>query len=97
MNQLIISARLLEPGALRKTPAGVDIIEAVCEHCNTVHEAGMPRQLNFTFEAKALGEAAVQLSRLQPGTEFQISGFVSPRRKNSNRLIIHIQQINSGN
>ncbi len=54
-------------------------------------EAGIERQLNFQCDATVLGDKAQQIAQLAPGTTLCIQGFIAPRRKNSMRFVVHIQ------
>ncbi len=92
MNQLSLQARILEMGALRHTPAGLPVLDLILSHESEVMEAGMPRRVELTITAKAIGEWGQKLASLPMGTEMRVRGFLAPTRKNSSRLILHIQQ-----
>lgn len=92
MNQLSLQARILEMGALRYTPAGLPVLDLILSHESEVMEAGMPRRVELTISAKAIGEWGQKMASLPVGTEMRVRGFLAPTRKNSSRLVLHIQQ-----
>lgn len=92
MNELRISAVPVARSALRYTPAGVAIGEASFRHHGAVTEAGTERQLEFEFAAVAVGPVALGLEREPLGQPLTITGFIAPRTRRSNRLIVHITE-----
>lgn len=93
MNQVRLVTVLSEREALRYTPAGITVLDVVLTHRSEVVEAGHPRQLDFEFEARAVGEVAEALALVDLGASLEVVGFLSTTRKNSRRLILHIQAI----
>lgn len=92
MNQLSLQARILEMGALRHTPAGLPVLDLILTHESEVIEAGLPRLVQLTIPAKAIGQWGQKLASLPLGAEMRVRGFLAPTRKNSSRLVLHIQQ-----
>jgi len=92
MNQLSLQARILEMGALRHTPAGLPVLDLILTHESEVIEAGLPRRVEMTIPAKAVGQWGQKLASLPLGAEMRVRGFLAPTRKNSGRLVLHIQQ-----
>lgn len=92
MNQLSLQARILEMGALRHTPAGLPVLDLILTHESEVIEAGLPRRVEMTIPAKAVGQWGQKLASLPLGAEMRVSGFLAPTRKHSSRLVLHIQQ-----
>ncbi len=92
MNQLSLQARILEMGALRHTPAGLPVLDLILTHESEVIEAGLPRHVQMTIPAKAIGQWGQKLASLPLGAEMRVRGFLAPTRKNSSRLVLHIQQ-----
>lgn len=92
MNQFSLQARILEMGALRHTPAGLPVLDLILTHESEVIEAGLPRRVEMTIPAKAVGQWGQKLASLPLGAEMRVRGFLAPTRKNSSRLVLHIQQ-----
>lgn len=92
MNRVQLRVILSEVQALRYTPAGISVLDLVLAHQSEVIEAGHPRQLDFEFEARAIGEIAEALSTVELGSFLEIEGFLTTTRKNSRRVLLHIQQ-----
>lgn len=64
----------------------------VLEQVSEVIEAGMPRRVELTLAAVALGDLARMLSGTALGTTLQVQGFLAPTRKGSSRVKLHLQQ-----
>ena len=75
MNRLELSARVLECEPLRHTPAGLPALELLLAHESEVIEAGLPRRVELTLQAVALGDLALMLKGIALGTELQVVGF----------------------
>lgn len=91
MNKVQLRVVLNEVQALRYTPAGISVLDLVLAHRSEVVESGYPRQLDFELEARAIGEVAEALNRLELGSYLEIEGFLTTTRKNSRRVLLHIQ------
>ena len=94
MNQLALTATVLELMPLRYTPAGVPALEMQLEHESDVLQAGMQRRIAMTVGAIALGDIALLLADTPLGASLSIEGFLAPTRKGSGKLVVHIQQAN---
>lgn len=92
MNQVTLSAVVLEVKPMRYTPAGLAALEMILEHESEVQEAGHQRRIELTVAAIALGDIALMLADTVLGTPLMIKGFLAPSRKGSSRLVLHIQQ-----
>lgn len=92
MNRVELSGRVLECEPLRHTPAGLPVLEMVLEHASEVVEAGMPRRVELTLAAVALGDLARMLEGTALGSLLQVQGFLAPTRKGSSRMKLHMQQ-----
>ena len=91
MNKVQLRVILSEVLTLRYTPAGISVLDLVLTHQSDVVEAGHPRQLDFEFEERAIGEVAESLNLIELGSFLEIEGFLSTTRKNSRRVLLHIQ------
>ena len=94
MNQLALTATVLELTPLRYTPAGVPALEMQLEHESEVLQAGMPRRISMVIQAVALGDVALLLADTPLGAGLELEGFIAPTRKGSSKLVVHIQQAN---
>ena len=92
MNQINLSAAVLEAKPIRYTPAGLPALEMVLKHESDVLQAGHQRRIEMTVAAIALGDIALLLADIALGTPLLIKGFLAPTRKGSSRLVLHIQQ-----
>lgn len=92
MNQVRLTGTLIERSAMRFTPAGVSVVEAQVRHQSEVVEAGLPRALDITVSTIALGPVAGELDRESLGVQLDLAGFLAPRSRRSNRLILHVTQ-----
>ncbi len=90
VNHVRMNANLIERTALRFTPAGIPVVEAQLQHLSETVEAGMPRRLDFSLGAIAIGDTAVRLAAESLGSELELSGFLAPRTRRSTRLLVHV-------
>lgn len=93
MNQCVLTAQVLEIQPLRYTPAGLPALEMLLAHESEVVEATLPRKVELTIPAVALGDLALYLSDLPLGCSVQIEGFLAPVRKGSSRLKLHLSSV----
>ena len=92
MNRIFFRGQVLECEPLRHTPAGLPVLEMVLENVSEVIEAGMPRRVELTLAAVALGDLARMLADTPLGATLDIEGFLAPTRKGSSRVKLHMQQ-----
>lgn len=90
MNRFRLNAVLVARSALRYTPAGIPVLEAEFRHAGAVEEAGTERQLDFEFEARIVGDLAVQLERAALGGSYELDGFIAPRSRRTRKLVLHV-------
>ncbi len=90
MNQLVLSARIAQAGALRYTPAGLPALDFSLEHESEVTEAGQPRQVKVAIKAVAFGSVAETLAKQAIGSSWRFSGFLATPR-NGKHAVFHIQ------
>lgn len=95
MNELRLTASIVERDALRYTPAGVPVIDFRLSHVSEQIEAGTARQVEFEAYAKAIGEASRRILSAPMGVEFEFGGFLAPRSKLSKALVFHVTGINA--
>jgi primosomal replication protein N len=90
VNQLVLTARVAEIGALRFTPAGLPAIDARLEHESEVVEAGQARTVKMALKAVAFGAVAERLTRQAMGSLWRFQGFLAAPR-NGKHPVLHIQ------
>ena len=84
----MVSAR--EP--LRFTPAGLPVVTLTLDHRSTQVEAMVPRQVQATIDAVALGMLAQCMDGVQIGQSVRVSGFLANRSRRSTRVVLHVNE-----
>ena len=92
MNRLVLSARLIERGALRYTPAGLPALDFRLEHQSEVSEADQMRKVSVQVRAIAIGPITHPLSALALGHDGTFAGFLSGTR-NGRGLLFHVTSL----
>ncbi len=90
MNQLQLSAVVVERKAKRYTPAGLPVVEMLVQHQSAVQEAGLSRTIELFMSVKAIGTIAEQLELVPLGATLRCEGFLAPARQQSKRLNLHL-------
>lgn len=89
MNQVLVSAQLIERAVMRYTPAGLPALDVQLAHASQVEHAGHLRQVSLEIHATAIGEVALQLANTAVGTTAMFKGFLGKQR-NGRGLMLHI-------
>ena len=89
-NQLLLTARVAELGALRFTPAGLPALDLRLEHESKVLEAGKPRQVKAALKAVAFGAVAERLATQALGSLWRFRGFLTTPGT-AKHPVLHIQ------
>lgn len=92
MNQVALTAAVVEVRPLRYTPAGLPALEMLLSHESEVVEAKVARRVEFVILAVALGDVALLLVDTPLGASLSIQGFLAPVRKGASKLVLHVQQ-----
>ena len=92
MNRMVLSAQLLERGAVRYTPAGLPAIDCKLVHASTVTEDGSPRQVSLEIKALAIGALSRPLGILALGSSALFAGFLATTR-NGRGMLFHITEL----
>jgi primosomal replication protein N len=79
MNRLVLSAQLIERGAVRYTPAGLPACDFSLKHESQVTEAGQPRKVSMEMRGVEIGAA---------GT---FAGFLTNQR-NGRGTVLHVTE-----
>jgi primosomal replication protein N len=91
MNRVVLSALLLERGAVRYTPAGLPACDFSLKHESQVTEAGHPRQVFMEIKAVALGDITRRLLKLEIGSSATYAGFLTNQR-NGRGTVFHVTE-----
>ena len=89
MNRLVLSAKLVERGATRYTPAGLPALDLKLEHESTVSEDGQPRKVSMEIKALGIGAITQHLGALVLGSDGLYAGFLASAR-NGRGLLFHV-------
>jgi primosomal replication protein N len=90
VNQVQLSAVVVQVQSLRYTPAGVPALNIVLEHESQVLELDMPRLVKLQLRAVAFGAQAQTLSRQGLDSACEFHGFLTNAR-NGKGVVFHIQ------
>lgn len=93
-NSLALSGALVAIEPLRHTPAGVPLLNFKLAHKSQQLEAGLKRQVECEMNGVAIGDEAVEMSRLQAGQAISVSGFLNRKNRMSTQLILHVTKHN---
>jgi len=92
MNRLVLSARLIERGALRYTPAGLPALDFRLEHQSELSEESQVRQVSVQVRAIAIGAITRSLAALNLGDDGTFAGFLAGAR-NGRGLLFHVTSL----
>jgi primosomal replication protein N len=93
VNDVTLTASIVDRKALRYTPAGLPALDIGLHHDSSVVEAGQPRKVVCDLRAVAIGPIAMQLNRTDIGAELHIKGFLGMSR-NGRGVLLHIVELN---
>jgi len=92
MNRLVLSAQLLERGALRFTPAGLAALDLSLKHESEVSQDGHPRKVSMEVRSLAIGGITQALAAMALGSQGLFGGFLAGSR-NGRGLLFHITSV----
>ncbi|MDP1534012.1 MAG: primosomal replication protein N [Rubrivivax sp.] len=92
MNRLVLSALMVERGALRYTPAGLPALDLSLKHESEVSEDRQLRKVSMEIRAVALGDVTRALGAMALGSAGQFGGFLTNAR-NGRGLLFHITSV----
>jgi primosomal replication protein N len=92
MNRLVLTAQLVERGALRHTPAGLPAIDLGLKHESVVTHNGQPRQVWFEIKARAIGEVTQRVAGIEIGSSHGFAGFLGSQR-NGRGVVFHVTEL----
>ena len=88
-----LSGRLLERGALRRTPAGVPVLEFLLAHVSTQVEADVERKVECEMACVAMGRPAQVLLAAKPGDRVKLEGFLAARSLKRRSPMLHVNTV----
>ena len=94
MNQLALTACLVEVSPLRYTPAGLPALNFSLESDTEVQELGAKRQVKVSLKALAIGHLAESIGKQTLGSVWKFTGFLGAARQGKN-VVFHIQEFNA--
>jgi primosomal replication protein N len=92
MNRLVLTAQLVERGALRYTPAGLPALDLSLKHESEVTQDGQPRKVSMEIRARAVGVITERLLGLEIGSSNGFAGFLGSQR-NGRGIVFHVTEI----
>ena len=92
MNRLVLSAQLVERGALRYTPAGLPALDLSLKHESEVTQDGKPRKIWFDIRARAIGDITARVEKLELGSTHGFAGFLGSQR-NGRGVVFHVTEL----
>jgi primosomal replication protein N len=92
MNRLVLSAHLVERGAMRYTPAGLPALDLQLKHESEVTEDGAPRKVLMELRAVAIGVITQALNAMSLGQGGLFGGFLAAAR-NGRGVLFHITSV----
>ena len=92
MNRLVLTAQLLERGALRYTPAGLPALDLSLKHESQVTQDGSARQVWFEIRARVIGEITQRVAGLELGSTHGFAGFLGSAR-NGRGVVFHVTEL----
>ena len=90
VNELLLTASIVEREALRYTPAGIPIVSGILHHGSQQDEAGLARAVEFEIAAVAAGEISGRFAGVELGAAQRFRGFLARKNRNSKALVFHI-------
>jgi len=92
MNRLVLTAQLLERGAMRYTPAGLPALDLNLKHESELSQAGQIRKVWFEIKARAIGDITQRIERLDLGSSHGFAGFLGSQR-NGRGVVFHVCEL----
>nr|ART37334.1 E290 [uncultured bacterium] len=93
INLAQLSGYLQERGALRRTPAGIPVLEFSLMHESIQMESEVERKVHCEMNCVAIGSQAQLLATIKPGDELKVSGFLAARSLKRRMPILHVNTI----
>lgn len=95
MNRYQLVAKVVEREMLRYTPGGIPIVAGKLAHRSQQMEARVERLIELEISALAVGEISGRFSQLELDRDYQFSGFMARKNRNSKSLVFHVTEVNA--
>ena len=92
MNRLVLTAQLVERGAVRYTPAGLPALDLSLKHESEVTQDGQARKVSMEIRARAIGGITQRLLGLEIGSTHGFAGFLGSQR-NGRGVVFHVTEL----
>ena len=92
MNRLVLTAQLIERGAVRYTPAGLPALDLSLKHESEATQDGLSRKVSMEIRARALGEITQQVGKIEIGSSHGFAGFLGSQR-NGRGVVFHVTEV----
>jgi primosomal replication protein N len=92
MNRLVLTAQLVERGALRYTPAGLPALDLSLKHESEATQDGQTRKVWFEIRARAIGEITQRVAKVEMGSTHGFAGFLGSQR-NGRGVVFHVTEL----
>jgi primosomal replication protein N len=93
VNQLVLTACLVEVSPLRYTPAGLPALNFSLESDTEIQEMETKRQVKVSLNALAIGHLAESIGKQALGSVWKFTGYLGAARQGKN-VVFHIQEFN---
>jgi len=92
-NRVAIAGRLAGLGALRRTPAGIAVIEFRLHHESERSEGGTQRKVNAEIDAIAFETEARLIAAARLDNMMRVEGFLCAKSRRSRKPVLHATRI----
>jgi primosomal replication protein N len=92
MNRLVLTAQMVERGALRYTPAGLPALDLSLKHESEATQDGQTRKVWFEIKARAIGEITQRVAKVEMGSTHGFAGFLGSQR-NGRGVVFHVTEL----
>jgi primosomal replication protein N len=93
LNEVRLDAVLAELQPMRRTPAGVPVLNCLLAHESKQFEAGLTRDVSVELQAVVVGELAAVLAAAAPGMKIRATGFLAAKSLRSRAPVLHLNKI----
>jgi primosomal replication protein N len=94
VNQLVLTACLVEVSPLRYTPAGLPALNFSLDSETEIQEMETKRQVKVSLKALAIGHLAESIGKQTLGSVWKFTGYLGAARQGKN-VVFHIQEFNA--
>ncbi|WP_205617469.1 primosomal replication protein N [Pelomicrobium methylotrophicum] len=89
---MLLSGRTAALSPLRRTPAGIPVLDFRIRHGSEQMEAGHVRRVEGEVEAVCVGPLAETIAAAGQGSGARFGGFLANRRQGSSQVVLHVTE-----